>query len=134
MTEFTRTTLSITSGLVVSLGCGWACQQWLGRHPLIQSVVAMLSAWALASILPAVLWVLYPPPAADIAAVAFGFAEAAITSIAIAALAVGLHVLADLTLGPSIALTWRPVVLAVLAGICSAAACAYGMGTLRPLR
>jgi hypothetical protein len=94
----------------------------------------MVSAWVLASILPAALWVLYPPPDADIGAVAFGFAEAAVTTMAIATLAVGLHVLADRTLGPSTFLRWRPVMLAVLAGVCSAAASAYEMGTLRPLR
>jgi len=55
----------------------------------------MVSAWILASILPAVLWLLV--------------------------LAVSMHVVADWTLRASPLLSWRPTVLGALAGVCSAA-------------
>lgn len=128
-----RTTLSIVSGLVVGFACGWACQHWLGKRPLLQSVAAMVLASVLASILPAVLWLLYPPADADIAAVAFGFADAAITTAGVAIIAAVLHFGSEWSMGASPLLAWRPVILGTLAGTYSAAATAWEMGALRPM-
>jgi len=128
-----RTTLSIISGLVIGLACGWACQYWLGKRPVLQSIAAMVSAFVLASIVPAVLWLLYPPADADILAVAFGFTEAAITAAGVAVIAVVLHFCSDRSLGASPVLAWRPLILGALAGTYSAAAAAWEIGALRPM-
>ena len=128
----TRAAISIGLGLAVGLGCGWACQQWLTRRPLVQSIVTVVSAWLLASLVSGVLWLMYPPADAHITAVAFGVTEAALSTAVIVAVTAVLHVGSEWIGGATSVVLWRPLILGVIGGAYGAVTVAYELGFVRP--
>jgi hypothetical protein len=128
----TRAAISVGLGLAVGLGCGWACQHWLAKRPLLQSITSVVSAWLLASIVSGVLWLFDPPADADILAVTFGITEAALSTAVIVVVAAGLHAGSKWIGGPPPIVTWRPLILGAIGGVYGAATVAYELGLVRP--
>jgi len=127
-----RAAISVGLGLAIGLGCGWACHHWLSKRPLAQSIMAVVSAWLLASIVSGVLWLFDPPADADILAVTFGVTEAALSTAVIVVAAAGLHAGSEWIGGPPSILAWRPLILGAIGGTYGAATVAYELGLVRP--
>jgi hypothetical protein len=124
--------MKITALLVVGLGCivglasGWVCQQ-LFKRPVLQSALAMLLSWMVASTIGAIALAIVSIRRGGIAAVSMGVLEVLITSIPVVLVGLLLHVLLGSIAahtGPWLALN-RSIIAGAVGGVCGAVASTF---------
>jgi hypothetical protein len=117
-------------GVGVGLGAGRLLKQ-----SLLQSLVACLAAWTLASIAATVIWVIWPPVDADVLAVAWHLPKLLVVLAVIGVVALVAHAfLGAAASSVPAALTWRPVLLGLAGALAGFWGFPAGAGLGEPLR
>lgn len=129
--------MHLAVGALVAL-CGAGLGFGAGRlfkRPALQGVVACVAAWALASLVATVLWLVRPPVDAEVLAVAWHLPRLLVALAVVGAVAWVAHaVLCAAAAAFPASLTWRPILLALAGALAGFWGYPGGSGLGEPLR
>jgi hypothetical protein len=125
--------IAILIGVLVGFGIGLLSER-VPVKPLVQSIIAAVLGWTVASLASAVIWMMRPPPDAEVFAVSFGLSLAwgAVFIVGVALLHVALGWIGPL-IHPS-AVTHRVVFVGLVGSLSATIASTSGLGMVGPLR
>jgi hypothetical protein len=131
----TRWPFLLLIGVLVGVVVGYAMQR-LPMKPILQTMGAALISWALASVAGLVLWLSRPPRDVGVLAVSFGVGETLVAALVVLVVAAAIHAglgWASSQSNPAM-LTYRPIIVGVLAGVATAFLQEVGLAMGRPFR
>jgi hypothetical protein len=119
---------------LLGVGLGFGAGRWL-KQPALQSLVACLAAWALASIVATAMWLISPPFEAEVLAVAWQLPKLLVVLGIVGRAALGAHSVLGAVAGsvPAV-LAWRPVLLGLVGALAGFWGYPRGAGLGEPLR